>query len=1119
VVTFTSAGLQTSVADRFGSTTNYAWVFNADAAKNVLSTITDPASQVTSFTWRNSGNANGWKLGSLGAITAPGNRSSNFGVLVATGDLQRVNDPDGLAYARLGYDAQHRLTADTSKAGSIRNYAYAYGKTLSYVDAPSVALATNPSARPRTQVREAYSGLYSAAATGGGTSTSSVIPVPAFDIRAAINDPLGYGTYFTLSRFGSPTVVYAPLTNPAYATYDTLTGQLTRSVSPTGAVQRLSWVNDQLRQTIDSSGGTARTVNIEYETSYSLPTHVYGSVAEQLFTYDHTKAGWPLKTWRVGAPTSPPTTYAFDAYGRPTSVIDPIGHTTTYAYEATGLRNHTSVTAPNTQSTTFAHDAWGRDTLVRDPRLASWRQRYDVLNRVSWTLSPLSGDTTKFQYDSLDNVTKVTDAKGQTYTTLRNALGWVVKQIDPAGHADSAAYDSAGRVVYTKSRRQRAVTLQYDALNRVTQQTGAGGSDVVTFTYDPNHRWVAARSVAGGTLISTDTIFTDSVGRTTAEVSYRPGAYSWGVRSAYQADKPGRVSLNVLKSGAINGGPINTVSWTNFWYDSAQRLSQIRLLQGNSVFTYNDDDQPQAVTFPSGLGESRLYTSSHALSKRFYTLTAIDTVLGRWYRSDSLARLVRRGGAPGKKLQDFGYDLKGRLSTWQKKTDTGVPSCQNIDGYGYDCSSTQLHVDSTVTLQYDNVGNPADPGVVMDTANRLRTFSNYTMTYDADGNMLTRTVSGVTDTYTWNDFGQLTAVSRSGSTVATFAYDGFGRRIRKTAVGSTTDYVWDGGQLIADGGATGGATETYSYYPGSDQLHSVTLSGQTYYTSIEPGGDVNALLRGSDNAVVAQYAYSPWGEIESSTQQVTGLNSLRWKGLLWDDDTKLYYVRARYYDPKLRRFISEDPIGLGGGINMYAFANNDPVNLGDPFGTDACRRVFGPEWSQLGPDGWTQQTIATYSYECDLTSSFDPPPDWPEPPGALPDNPAERIRKGGDGRSKSDPLLNDCTKDALKDLLYHGAIDAGGMIGPARGISRLIGHQFGYVGAVADHAGFKVVDALGKSTSTLSLVAGFTDTSPEGMASTALTVATFFPVVNQVAAGLLVGWDVYKATKAIRECH
>jgi YD repeat-containing protein len=188
-------------------------------------------------------------------------------------------------------------------------------------------------------------------------------------------------------------------------------------------------------------------------------------------------------------------------------VIDPIGHTTTHAYEATGLRNHTSVTAPNSQSTTFAHDAWGRDTLVKDPKLATWRQGYDILNRVAWTLSPLVGDTTKFQYDSLDNVTKVTDAKGQTFATIRNALNWVVKQIDPIGHADSAAYDSAGRVVYSKSRGQRVVTLQYDALGRVTQQIGAGGSDVVTFTYDLNHRWVAARSVTGGTLVTTDTIF------------------------------------------------------------------------------------------------------------------------------------------------------------------------------------------------------------------------------------------------------------------------------------------------------------------------------------------------------------------------------------------------------------------------------------------------------------------------------------------------------------------------------------------------------------------------------------------------------------------------------------
>jgi hypothetical protein len=72
---------------------------------------------------------------------------------------------------------------------------------------------------------------------------------------------------------------------------------------------------------------------------------------------------------------------------------------------------------------------------------------------------------------------------------------------------------------------------------------------------------------------------------------------------------------------------------------------------------------------------------------------------------------------------------------------------------------------------------------------------------------------------------------------------------------------------------------------------------------------------------------------------------------------------------------------------------------------------------------------------------------------------------------------------------------------------------------VADHAGFKVVDAFGKSTAALYGVAGVTDTSAEGIAKTALTGAGFIPGVGQVAAGLLVGLDIFTAAKAIGECH
>ncbi|MDB4913994.1 MAG: hypothetical protein JWM95_1638, partial [Gemmatimonadetes bacterium] len=64
-------------------------------------------------------------------------------------------------------------------------------------------------------------------------------------------------------------------------------------------------------------------------------------------------------------------------------------------------------------------------------------------------------------------------------------------------------------------------------------------------------------------------------------------------------------------------------------------------------------------------------------------------------------------------------------------------------------------------------------------------------------------------------------------------------------------------------------------------------------------------------------------------------NSMRWKGLLYDAESGLYYVRARYYAPEMRRFLSEDPIGLAGGINQYRFAENDPVNGSDPTGLDS----------------------------------------------------------------------------------------------------------------------------------------------------------------------------------------
>jgi RHS repeat-associated protein len=217
------------------------------------------------------------------------------------------------------------------------------------------------------------------------------------------------------------------------------------------------------------------------------------------------------------------------------------------------------------------------------------------------------------------------------------------------------------------------------------------------------------------------------------------------------------------------------------------------------------------------------------------------------------------------------------------------------------------------------------------------------MTYGLDGNMLTRTANGVSDTYTWDDFGQLRSVTRTGrAQPTTFRYDGFGRRIRKTSINGAVNYIWDGQQITAEVDANGVTQQSYSYNPGVDQPRTVVAGGQVYFTSAEPGGDVNGLfLRGAVDTVKAQYAYSAWGDM-TTDQQMIGtrrVNSFRWRGLVYDVETGLYQVRARYYDPATRRFISEDPIGLGGGINPFVYGSNDPLNRGDPSGLDDCWRL------------------------------------------------------------------------------------------------------------------------------------------------------------------------------------
>jgi RHS repeat-associated protein len=986
-ITFNSTGFHVSTADRFGTTTQISYGTTTTGV-TVPGHIVGPTSDSTVFWYRDPGSLYGtWKEGTLGNIHTPAG-DAPIGIDTNNDAREWVELGGGTYRWRMKYLANHLIDTSYDKANSAWKHAYRYGATRAYVEAPGVVLdGSSSTVRPRSHMRDAWAQLLDSAAAGKGTGTANALAAP-IEVRASVTDARGHSTYFTTNRFGAATKVEAPLIPAAVAEFDTLTGQLVRSVSPTGHVVRLTWNGDKLTIRNDSTLG--KVDSIWYASQYSLPIKIKGVDGEQWFWYDSLKTGWPM--WKSGPTASGPfTLYYADAFGRDTVIEDPFGHRTSFGYATTGLRNRMSVTAPNQQTTTVGRNAVGMVQSSMAPNGAAWTSALDILNRPAWVAGQY-GDTTKYQYDALNALAILKDAKGQADTLKRNALGWVYKHVYASGSADSTAYDSTGNVVYTRSREGREVRYVYDALGRLVKRTGVATGIVDSLWYDANGKWVAALSRVGTDTLSRDTLYTDEHNRKAKATTNRPTIGGWRVESNFTSTDPGRSSVYLYKR--VNNAD-STVTYTYFNYSDAQkRLTSIWGPNDTTNFHYDGESLLDSISLRAGLTATFTQTSSHQLATRGYAGASwVHDALRRWYRSDSLGR-VTEGGGPDSLFQAFAYDSAGRLRSWTKKAlRTGV-SCTNTDGYGYTCTgATPWTLSAAVTPTYDKVGNPTDLSAVTAAGNRLTTFNGVTMTYDADGFMRTRVTSTTTDTLTWDEFGRLVSFKRvaqgQAAATTTFAYDGFGRRIRKATSATTVHYLWDGDQILAELDSSGVVRKTYTYYPGIDQPRSVTTGGQTYFFSAEPDGTVNGVIRKSDRTVVAQYAYTPWGELESAAQAFDSVSNLRWKGLPYDSETGLYAVRARYYDPTIRRFISEDPIGLEGGINSYAFAEGDPVNGSDPTGLDPQGNGYTGCWDLVvitqGSNEWGRYWAPV---ECSPGGRYGPSlsephwgPAWNGPPG------------------------------------------------------------------------------------------------------------------------------------------
>ena len=305
---------------------------------------------------------------------------------------------------------------------------------------------------------------------------------------------------------------------------------------------------------------------------------------------------------------------------------------------------------------------------------------------------------------------------------------------------------------------------------------------------------------------------------------------------------------------------------------------------------------------------------------------------GFTYNYDNANRLTQI--SEGSAAVSFAYDSSNRRTSLTLPNGIvmsyGYDNASQLTGITYTNGSTTL---GTLTYGYDLAGRRTQMGgsyaqigfplgvseAEYNTNNQLSEWGTASLYYDASGNM---TSDGV-NSFSWNARNQMSSVN-AGS--VSFQYDPYGRRAAKTVAGITTNYLYDGANVAQE--ISGGSPTANLLSGGIDEVFTRTdSSGTANFLTDALGSTIN--LTNSSGSSLAQYTYEPFGNATLTSGSST--NPYEYAGRE-NDGTGLYYYRARYYSPTLQRFVSEDPLGLNGGINSYRYAYDSPPGFTDPSG-------------------------------------------------------------------------------------------------------------------------------------------------------------------------------------------
>jgi RHS repeat-associated protein len=457
--------------------------------------------------------------------------------------------------------------------------------------------------------------------------------------------------------------------------------------------------------------------------------------------------------------------------------------------------------------------------------------------------------------------------------------------------------DAGGNLLSKTDRKNQTIQYGYDALYRLTSKTYPD-STAVNYTYDPLSRLTQVTDPSGAYSFTYD-----NLGRllgTNTQYSF----FGSALTNSYTYDAASnRISFTNSESGITYG------------YDSLNRLTTLTDSNtGQFGFGYDALGRRTSLTRPNGIGTSYSYDTLSRLLSVLHNGGALPGSTAYTYDAagNRLTKTAVEAGTPNpvSVLSQYSYDNIYQLTQ-------AVVNASVAEGYSYDAVGNRLSSTGPVSYNYN-------------ASNELTSTSATTYTYDNNGNTLSKTDSTGTTNYAWDFENRLTQVTlpAQGGTVY-FNYDPFGRRIRKSSSGGTTIFAYDGATVVEELDSSGNVTARYTQGAGIDAPLAMYRGFTTSYYHSDGLGSIVSLTDASGQ-LAASYLYDSFGNLTASTGTIT--NPYQYTGREFDSETGLYYYRARYYDPIVGRFLSEDPIGFDGEANFYPYVRNNPVIARDPTG-------------------------------------------------------------------------------------------------------------------------------------------------------------------------------------------